>query len=196
MTKRRPRRSPTEGFKVFRVAMVLSSLSPLFVLWAIRGIPMIPDIWFIPICMALALIPTAFVYCRISNARANREKRQLSVGAYEDSRQYLLVYLFANLLPFYRTDFVGYRDLGAMVLALAVIVFLFWHLRLHYVNVLFAVLNYRAFTIHPPRDGSPYTGTEPIVLLSTRHHLNEGENINAYRITDSVYLEPGDESSF
>ena len=196
MTKRRPRRNPTEGFEVFRVAMVLSSLSPLFVLWAIRGTPMIPDIWFIPVCLALAVVPTAFLYWRILNARANREKRQLAVGAYEDSRKHLLVYLFATLLPFYRTDLSGYRDLAAMALALAVIVFLFWHLRLHYVNILFAVLNYRAFTIHPPPKGNRFTGTEPIVVLSTRYRLSEGENINAYRITDSVYLEPGDESQF
>ena len=36
-----------EGLKAARVLMVLSSISPLFILWAIRGNNLIPDRWFI-----------------------------------------------------------------------------------------------------------------------------------------------------
>ena len=170
--------------------MILSSLSPLFILWAARGTTVIPDIWFIPTCVALAVCPSFVLYWRIVRARGNRDKRQLAVGEHDDARKHLLVYLFATLLPFYRTNIVDDRDLAAMVLALGFIIFLLWHLRLYYINILFALLGYRTFTIYPPQGGSSYTGNEPIVLFSTRPRLREGEYIVAYRITDTVYLEP------
>ena len=185
----KPSQYRAEGFKALRLTMVLSSLSPLFVLWGIRGTPLVPDIWFIPACAALALFPSAILYWRIVRARTNGEKRQLTVGTYDDSRKHLLVYLFATLLPFYRTSIVAGRDLVAMTVALAFIIILFWHLRLHYINLLLAVCDYRAYTIYAPRDGNPYTGDEPVVLLTFRHRLHEGDQIIAYRITDTVYLE-------
>ena len=174
--------------------MLLSSLSPLFILWAARGTTLVPDMWLILGCGIFAICPSAILYWRFKRARANRETRSLAIGRYDDSRKHLLVYLFATLLPFYRTSIVAYRELVAMLLALGFIGFLFWHLRLYYVNVFFAFAGYRIFTIYPPEDGNAHTGREPIALVSTRHTLPEGERIIAYRITDTVYWEPRDES--
>ena len=36
-----------EGLKLARLLMVLSSVSPLFVLWAIRGTTLVPDVYFL-----------------------------------------------------------------------------------------------------------------------------------------------------
>ena len=189
MTRRTTGAGQSEGLALFRVAMLLSSLSPLFILWAIRGTALIPDVWFVSGCAILAGFPSAILYRRFQRARANRETRQLAIGRYEDSRKHLLVYLFATLLPFYRTSIVEYRDLAAMLLALGFIGFLFWHLRLYYINIYFALIGYRTFTIYSPEDANPYTGREPIALVSTRHTLHEGEHIVAQRITDTVYWE-------
>ena len=52
------------------------------------------------------------------------------------------LYLFAMLLPFYSQDLGSWRYLGASFAALAFIVFLFWHLNLHYMNLLFAALGF------------------------------------------------------
>ena len=69
------------------------------------------------------------------------------------------------------------------------IVFLFWHLNLHYMNVFFALFNYRVFTISSPQDGNPHTGREPFVLITRRRHLSPDDRIVAYRLSDTVYLE-------
>ncbi len=182
-----------EGLTAFRVLMLLSSLSPLFILWATRGTTLIPDKWFISACAILVVCPFAVLFWRFERARANREKRQLAIGRYEDSRKHLLVYLFATLLPFYRTTIVEYRDFAAMILALGFIGFLFWHLRLYYINIFFAFAGYRIFTIHSPEDDNAYTGREPIALVSTRHTLPDGGHIIAHRITATVYWEPRNE---
>ena len=76
-----------------------------------------------------------------------------------------------------------------MVVALMFIVFLFWHLRLHYINIMFSIFKYQVFTIHSPDDGNPYTGKEPFVLITRRRYLTPGEKIDAYRLSDTVYME-------
>ena len=114
-----------ESLKLARLFMVLSSLSPLFILLAIRGNNVIPDSWFVVACVLMALLPTAFLCWRICRAKRGNDVRELAAGASEDHRSHVLVYLFAILLPFYRGDLESSRDLVAMVVALVFIVFLF-----------------------------------------------------------------------
>jgi hypothetical protein len=113
--------------------------------------------------------------------------RTLTIGRAEDHREYLLVYLFAMLIPLYDVNLGSARDVAAAVLALAFIVFLFWHLNLHYMNILFALRGYRVFTI----TGSAASATsEPLVLLTKRIGLQQGEKVLAYRISNTVFFEP------
>lgn len=178
-----------EGMKAARLLMVLSSISPLFILWAIRGIELIPDIYFLSFCALMVIVPNGFLWLRIRTARELREKREIVVGRVEDHREHLLVYLFAMLLPFYTTDFSEWRDLAATVAALGFIVFLFWHLNMHYMNLMFAVLGYRVFTIYPPVDENPLSGRTGQVLITRRVAVMPGERLVAYRLSDTVYFE-------
>jgi hypothetical protein len=125
---------------------------------------------------------------RIKTARRLQEKRELVIGTAEDHRDHLLVYLFAMLFPFYAVDLGAWRDLTAVLAALGFIVFLFWHLNLHYMNVLFAARGYRVFTVHPP-DGNPLSGKASQVLISRRVTIAPGDRIVAHRLSDTVYLE-------
>ena len=181
--------SPADGLKVARLLMVLSSLAPLFILWGIRGNCLIPDLYFTGACVLLALLPSAFLWLRICRAKRENDKRELTAGDAEDHRGHVLVYLFAILLPFYREEMASYRDLAAMTAALMFIVFLFWRLNLHYMNVFFAFAGYQVFTVAPPRDGNPYTGQERYVLITRRRHVSSGDRFFAYRLSNTVYLE-------
>src|SRR5207247_1986768 len=124
--------------------------SPLFIFWGVRGNKLIPDRWFLSSCALLIAGPNAFLSWRIMTAKRLNEKREIAVGTAEDHREHLLVYLFAMLLPFYAANLDTWRDFWAAVAALGFIVFLFWHLNLHYMNVLFALRGYRIFTVYPP----------------------------------------------
>jgi|SRR5579884_2636336 len=178
-----------EGLKAARLLMVLSSVSPLFILWAIRGNSLIPDHWFIGVCALMVIVPNAFLWLRIGTAKKQADKREITVGTADDHRDHILVYLFAMLLPFYSQDVRTWRDFGATLAALAFIVFLFWHLNLHYMNLVFAALEYRVFTVHPPADGNPLTGRSSQALVTRRASLAPGDRIVAYRLSDTVYLE-------
>ena len=178
-----------EGLKLARLLMVLSSISPLFILWAIRGNKLIPDQDFITFCALMVIVPNLFLWLRIRTAKKLNEKREIVIGKAEDHREHLIVYLFAMLLPFYSADFGTWRDLGAAFAALGFIIFLFWHLNMHYMNVLFAAFGYRVFTVYPPMDGNTLTGKESLVLITRRVTLSSGEKLVTYRISDTVCLE-------
>lgn len=127
-------------------------------------------------------------------ARGGNDVRSLTAGTSEDHRSHVLAYLFAILLPFYRQELESTRDLAAMGVALVFIVFLFWRLNLHYMNIIFVLFSYRIFTISSPQDGNPHTGREPFVLITRRRNVPPGEHIVAYRLSDTVYLERKDSS--
>ncbi|MEJ8568626.1 hypothetical protein [Elongatibacter sediminis] len=169
--------------------MVLSSISPLFILWAIRGNSLIPDRWFATVCLAMVVLPNLFLWIRIRIAKKRSDKREIAVGHAEDHRDHILVYLFAMLLPFYSEAIETWRDLAATVGALAFIVFLFWHLNLHYMNLFFAAFNYRVFTVYPPLDSNPLSGKSRHAVITRRVNFSSGDRIVAYRLSDTVYLE-------
>ncbi len=182
-------RPHSEGLKAARLLMVLSSISPLFILWAIRGNSLIPDRYFLSFCALMVVLPNAFLWLRVRTARKLKERREIVVGTAEDHRDHVLVYLFAMLLPFYAADLGSWRDLGAALAALGFIGFLFWHLNLHYMNLLFATLGFRVFTVYPPRDDNPLTGKGSQVLITRRVTLCPNERVVGYRLSDTVCLE-------
>jgi hypothetical protein len=178
-----------EGLKAARLIMVLSSISPLFILWAIRGSKLIPSVYFVSACILMVIVPNAFLYLRLRVAKRQNDTREIVIGKAEDHRDHLLVYLFALLLPFYTTSLTDWREFSATLVAVCFIVFLFWNLNLHYMNVLFAMLGYRIFTIYPPQDENPYTGEETLVLITRRTMISKDQKVVPYRLSNSVYWE-------
>ncbi len=185
MTKRKK----PEGLRIARLLMVLSSISPLFILWAIRGNTLVPECYFLGFCATMVVLPNLFLWLRIHKARRLKEIREIAVGSSEDHRDHLLVYLFAMMLPFYTADLSSWREVSCAIAALGFIVYLFYHLNLHYMNIVFAAAGYRVFTVYPPVDDNPLSGKSSMVLITKRIGLIPGESINAYRLSNTVYFE-------
>jgi len=178
----------SEGLKFARLMMVLSSLSPLFLLWAVRGFGHLPDRWVWIVCALLVISPNLILWLRVRVAIARNDIKTITVHEADDHREHLLVYLFAMLIPLYDANVGSLRDATATVIAFVFIVFLFWHLNLHYMNVLFAIMGFHVFTIETA--GAAIGGQQPFVLLTTRNSIRSDTQIRALRISDSVYLEP------
>lgn len=176
------------GLPVARLLMVVSSLAPLFLLWAIRGAPPVPDCYWIAICLGLAVIPNLALLWRWRIAKRRNDHRAVVVAAARDQSEHLLVYLFAMLLPLYTANLANERELFAVAAAFVFIVFLFWHMNLHYMNIVFAVLGYRVYTVEmAAQRGSPGSS---VVLLSKRNSLPQaGASIDALRLSDTVFVE-------
>lgn len=178
-----------EGLRAARFLLVLSSVSPVFILWAIRGTCLVPPLYFTGACAVAVLLPNGFLWLRVQTARKLHEVRQIEVGEAEDHQDHLLVYLFAMLLPFYSESLTSWRELAATLTALAFIVFLFWRLNLHYMNLIFAVLGYRVFSVDAPRRADDEPGPPSLVLIAPRSRLARGTQLAALRISDTVFLE-------
>jgi len=172
-----------EGLPFVRLAMVVSSLAPLFVLWAVRGINPIPDKWLITACAFLIAIPNAILLARLWTARRRSDKKSISVVMADDHRDHLIVYLFAMLIPLFESNVGNPRDSAATAVALLLVIFLFWHLNLHYMNIVFALFGYRVFTVRDDED------THLLVLLSQRSSLPRGTKLHAYRLSNTVFIE-------
>lgn len=183
------RRARDEGLRTARLLMVLGSVSPLFILWAIRGSGLISDYYLLPVCALMVIVPNGFLWLRISVAKKLKEKRQITVGKAEDHRDHLLVYLLAMLLPFYADTLANWRALTAALAALGFVIFLFWQLNLHYMNFVLAIFGYRVFTIYPPADENPLSGRTNQILITRRALMSPGDTVTAYRISDTVYFE-------
>ena len=179
----------SEGLKLARLFMVLSGMSPLFILWAIKGNKIVSDGYLLSACAALVLIPNLVLWLRIRAAKEQNDLRDVVVEKAEDHRDHLLVYLFAMLLPFYPIDTNSVRDISALLAALAFIVFLFWHLNLHYMNIWFAIRGYRVYVIIPIEDKNVLSGRASLVLITTRTDILKGESIKAYRLSDTLCFE-------
>ena len=180
-----------EGLSLARLLMVLSSMSPLFILWAIKGgnIKGVPESYFLLFCAFFVVVPNFFLWLRVRLVKKRNDKREITVGRAEDHRDHLLVYLFAMLLPFYSVDIDSLRDFLGHIAAIAFIVFLFWHLNMHYMNIFWAIRGYRVYTLSPCEDENPWSGRLPVVLITRRSHLIKEEKISAYRLSKTVLLE-------
>ena len=178
-----------EGLAILRVILVLSSISPLFVLWAVKGVAFLPDVYFVSACSAVAILPTIVLLIREVIATKQKDIHLVNVGKVEDHRGHVLIYLFAMLLPFYRQVVEGWREFSALILALIFIVFLFWHLNFHYMNILFAIRRYHVFTVYPPNEDNRFASKESYVLITRRRNLHANQSILAIRLSNTVYLE-------
>ncbi len=153
-----PFRPLGEQLRFLRLCMVMVSFAPLLLLVAIRGNDVVADRWMWPVCALLILIPFAFLLLRTLFIWRSAASEEIVVGEAEDSRSHVLGYLFATMLPFYRSSIDQWRDLAALAVALIFILLLFWRLRWHYVNWLLLVLGYRVYTVTRRRIPAAWAG--------------------------------------
>ena len=186
-----PFRRGGEQFGLLRLCMVAVSFAPLFLLIAIRGNDVIGDVWTWSVCISLIVAPGSLVVWRIVLVWRKDTTDVIAIGQAEDGRSHVLGYLFATMLPFYRSPIEGWRDLLALAVALGFILFLFWCLRWHYVNWVLLLAGYRVYTVTPLEDPARLGRRTPLVLITRRRRPLSEERIRAKRVSDTVYWETG-----
>lgn len=172
-----------ESLGFTRLMMVIASLSPFFLLSAIKGSKIIGDELLIGICISLITIPNLVLYLRIRSARKALDKKSFTVTKFSDNREHLLVYLFAVLVPLYQANLDTWREIGLILVVLSFVVFLFMHLNLHYMNFVFALWKYKIYTVE--------TAEVPkrIALLSKRDSVDLNNKQHFLRLSNTVYLD-------
>lgn len=186
-------RKANEGLELTRFILVWSSLSPVFVLWAIRGVDAIQDKYWIPICVVLFLLPTLILWAILRQARNAENTKTIHISSAKDQREHLLTYLFAMLIPLFDANTDGMRDLTAVSLAFIFVMFLFWHMRLHYMNLFFAMSGYRIFTVEA-KIGTTEKDRKrdrfvTYAVISRRHFIPDDDALTGYRLGGRVLFD-------
>lgn len=172
-----------ESLGFTRLMMVIGSLSPFFLLSAIKGSKIIDDLTLLGICSLLIIIPNLLLYLRIVRARKADDTRTFTVKNSSDNREHLLVYLFAVLVPLYQASLDTWRDVGLILVVLSFVVFLFMHLNLHYMNFVFALKGYKIYTLET--EEAPWR----IALLTTKDSVETNSKKHLLRLSNTVYIE-------
>ncbi len=173
-----------QSLSFVRFILVWSSLSPVFLLWAIRGTKAVDEAIFTIVCLVLFLSPTLLLWIFWSRSKAKNTVRTVKVIKAEDPKDHILTYLFAMLIPLFQSNIDDKRQLAVAIVAICMIMFLFWHMKLHYMNFVFAMLGYNIFTVrvdagvdaHGPRPAGTW------VVISRRGAISDGETVTGYRL--------------
>lgn len=172
-----------EGVPFVKFMMLLSSMAPLFVLVALRGIDekVISVEHLTIIVLILVVIPFLVLFLRIGSAKRNNDIVTVNISANTNNKDYLFTYLFTVLLPLYSFTITSNRDAIALLFALTIVLFVLWNMNLHFINLLFACRGYKVYTL------DSFHGA---VLLSTRYNLSIGaDELTVHRLSNSVFIE-------
>lgn len=177
-----------EGLPFVKFMMLLSSLSPLFILMAIRGVQITnekgllvspKETWLI--AAAFVIIPFLVLKLRIGAAKKARDTYVVNVTSASQNKEYLFAYLFTVLLPLYSVSINSKNELWAIGCAIFFVLFVLWNMNMHFINIFFAFSGYRVFTL-PDNNGS--------ILLTTRQVIPSGlKDLRVHRISNSVFIE-------
>lgn len=184
----------SDGPGFVRFILVWSSLGPVFLLWAIRGVDALRDSVWIPLCLALFALPNIFLWLIFRRVRKNENTKTIDVERASDQREHLFTYLFAMLIPLFDVSLGGARDVAAMMLAMIFVMFLFWYLRLHYVNLIFAIWGYRIYTVEAKVGIGDGQGSRLVTyaVISRQHHLPSDSILTGYRLGGNVLVDKSD----
>lgn len=172
-----------------KVGLVLSSMSPLFILWGIRGSSLLSTGVFSAICATLVIVSNLYLVSMVARSRAMVGKRTIEVGQADDRRQDVISYLFAMLLPFYTVDLDSWRNFAATVAAFIIVVILFTSLDLHYLNLWIAVFGYHCYQVTAPTMPNSTPRGDRVMLITKRLALHPGERITCHPVSALVVLE-------
>jgi hypothetical protein len=150
----------------------------------------VPDKYFVPACLALFAAPSALLFLFWRSAIKSHNVRTIEVASCDNPKDHLLTYLFTMLIPLYQTSLGGIRDLAAAALALLLVLFLFWHLRLHYMNLSFALFGYCIFTVETqPTSSVAGAQTSTYAIISRRSVIPTGKPLTGYRLGGRVLVD-------
>ena len=125
-----------DGLSFVRFILVWSSLSPVFILWAIRGTKAIDQRIFTLACLILFLAPTLVLWFFWNRAKVKNAVRTVTVIKAEDPKDHILTYLFAMLIPLFQSNLDDVRQLTVAVVAFGMIMFMFLRMKLHYMSAI------------------------------------------------------------
>lgn len=172
----------SEGLPFIKFMMLMSSMSPLFILFAARGMnDLVKDFYIWLATSFLVLVPNLIVLLRVKIAIKNDDTFMINTTNVSNNKEYLFTYFFTVLLPLFSISISTVQEFTAISLAMIFVLFILWNMNLHFVNIFFALAGYRVYTVR---------SFNSAILITYRHDIPDTiENIKAHRLGNSVFIE-------
>jgi hypothetical protein len=170
---------------LIKFILVLACMAPLFILMAIRGIGVVPWEWYFPAFLALAIVPNLYLLLRMWQARRLNDRKRITVDFATDNREQLITYIFAMLLPLFQSSVSTESDLYAALAATLIVVFIFGHMELYYMNFVLAFMGFRIISVNA---GAGQFGVSH-VLITKRTNFSGQLQLTPLRITDFLLFD-------
>ncbi|MES2154431.1 MAG: hypothetical protein V4510_04775 [bacterium] len=182
---------------LFRAMLVVSSFSPVLLVWALRGMPAAPSIrlgswhldgaWAAASGVSLAIMfPLTIVVVRWLRAAKERSYSTFTFERVEDDRAQVFDYLVAVLLSMFFVDVATERGLLAGLTGLLLVIWIFMFLGLHHVNLPLSFRGYRIYMGWPSNSGAR---TVPVVVLCRLGPPPTGQPLRLLRLDDHLFVE-------
>jgi hypothetical protein len=164
-------------------------MSPLFILWGIRGSELLSNRSFFLLCSSLFILSNAYLLFIVIYGVRTKNSRTISVETAEDRRHDIISYLFAIMLPFYTVDLDTERNFWASAVAFLIVVVLFASLNLHYMNLWIALFGYHSFQVTTPKiEGQSHT-VPAYMVITRRSVIRPGSEVKGTLVGVTVLLE-------
>ncbi len=171
-----------EGLPFVKFMMLLSGMSPLFLLIGIRGLDdFVEDKHLWITVFLLIVIPFLVIKIRIHYAHKSNDLFEINISEKKNNKEYLFTYLFTVLIPLYSVSINNCREFGSMIFAICFVIFVLWNMNFHFINILLAFQGYKVYTIE---------SFDSAILLTTRSTFPKNMNeIKVHRLSNSVFIE-------
>ncbi|WP_176247537.1 hypothetical protein [Mesorhizobium australicum] len=147
--------------------------------------------------MGFFLLPNLMLWWILRQARKAENTKTIHISSAKDQREHLLTYLFAMLIPLFDANTDGMRDIIAVSIAFIFVMFLFWHMRLHYMNLFFAVWGYRIFTVEAKIGTTEMDRKRnrfvTYAVISRRHFIPDDDALTGYRVGGRVLFDKAED---
>lgn len=179
---------PKKDLKFIRLMLVLASFAPSFLFFSILWTPPIPTRYFWSICALMILIPHFFLLMRIRTAKKEKNYKQFKIMASSNMKDKLLSHLIGLFSPLLTLAIPDTRMWIVVILILLLVIFLSYHLRLYYLNLILVLFGYRFHQISLT-DTLGLTKEDEKIIITKRNTLSPETTLYALNLGGSIYYE-------
>ena len=167
-----------------KFVLVLACMAPLFLLMAIRGVAIVPWEYYFPIFLFLTIAPNLYLFVRILYAYKKNDRKPIKIFESTENREHLISYVFAILLPLFQSSVATEQEAYASLCALLLMIFVFGHMELYYMNFALAFAGYKIISLK--NSGENHVSH---VLITKRRNFPEGFEFQPIRVTDFLLFD-------
>jgi hypothetical protein len=173
-----------------RISLVASVISPVFLIWALKGNAVVSNRNFVISCLVLFALPNFYLGLLVMIAKRKNIRRTLVVQGLRDRREDVVATLLAILLPFFTSDLDSWQNILVAAVTVGIVCLLLLHARMYYFNPILALLGAHCYEMTDGTDdGSDGSDGEiGVFFIASFAPLRSTGEVRPLQITKALFL--------